>query len=181
MSHPSETECDRRLNTPAAIALGSNLGESQQILAAAIEVIDRATHTTVVARSHFYKTAAVGPPQPDYINACITVETSLPPRRLLQYLLAVEKQFGRVRKERWGPRSLDLDLLLYSNHITDTPGLTVPHPRLHERPFVLIPLTDIAPSWQHPIFRLTIEQCLAKLSAQGLDHGVEKLSTALCP
>lgn len=166
---------DRTPLTPAAIALGSNLGDSQQILLAAIEVIDQAAHTAVIARSHFYKTAAVGPPQPDYINACITAQTSLSPWQLLRYLLAVEEQFGRVRKERWGPRSLDLDLLLYSSHITDIPGLTIPHPRLHERPFVLIPLADIAPSWQHPIFHLTVEQCLAKLSAQGSDLGVDRI------
>ena len=175
MSHSSKNDRDRTLKTSAAIALGSNLGDSQQILLAAIEVIDSVANMAVGARSHFYKTAAVGPPQPDYINACITIETDLSPCQLLGELLAIEKQFGRVRKERWGPRSLDLDLLLYDSHITDTPGLTIPHPRLHERPFVLIPLTDIAPRWRHPIFHITIEECLAKLSGRGVACGVERL------
>lgn len=177
MSHLSQTDGDRTLWVPAAIALGSNLGDSRQILSAAIETIDRAAHIDVLARSHFYKTAAVGPPQPDYINACITIKTDLSPRQLLRHLLATEKQFGRVRKERWGPRSLDLDLLLYDSYITDTSGLTIPHPRLHERSFVLIPLTDIASQWQHPIFHTTIEQCLTKLSAQGSDCAVERLAS----
>ncbi|MEM8502839.1 MAG: 2-amino-4-hydroxy-6-hydroxymethyldihydropteridine diphosphokinase [Cyanobacteria bacterium P01_D01_bin.1] len=178
MSYFSKTDSDRTPKIPAAIALGSNLGDSQQTLLSAIEVIDNAMHMSVTRRSHFYKTAAVGPPQPDYINACITIETDLSPRQLLCELLAIEKQFGRVRKERWGPRSLDLDLLLYDGHITDTPGLTVPHPRLHERPFVLIPLTDIAPNWQHPIFHITVEQCLTKLSTQSAaqgTYGVERI------
>lgn len=180
MSHSSKTDsddCDRTACLPAAIALGSNLGNSQKILLEAIEAVDGAAHTSVIARSHFYQTAAVGPPQPDYINACITVETQLSSQQLLRYLLAIEKQFGRVRKERWGPRSLDLDLLLYSSHITDLPGLTIPHPRLHERRFVLVPLADIAPTWQHPIFQITIDECLAKLSKQEAEQAIEKISS----
>ena len=176
MNHSSKTDSDRPAWMPAAIALGSNIGESQKILSAAIEVIDSAAHTTVVARSHFYKTAAVGPPQPDYINACITIKTKRSPQQLLRYLLAIEQQFGRVRKERWGPGSLDLDLLLYNSHIVDIPGLPIPHPRLHERLFVLVPLTDVAPKWPHPIFQITIEECLAKLSHQELGQAIEQIS-----
>ncbi|MEL7227959.1 MAG: 2-amino-4-hydroxy-6-hydroxymethyldihydropteridine diphosphokinase, partial [Cyanobacteria bacterium J06576_12] len=128
-----------------------------------------------LARSHFYKTAPVGPPQPDYINACITVETNLSPRDLLHRLLAIESQFGRVRKERWGARSLDLDLLIYSDYIIEAPRLTIPHPRLHERPFVLIPLMDVAAHWQHPILHKSIEQIVAELSQQERIAGVERL------
>lgn len=153
----------------AAIALGGNLGDSQQILPAAMQVIDQAAGITVVARSPLYKTAPVGPPQPDYLNACVVVETGLAARSLLNQLLAIETQFGRIRQERWGARSLDLDLLLFDGQIIDLPGLTVPHPRLHERPFVLVPLADIAPDWPHPIFDKTIDQLLAQLPVDGVE------------
>ncbi|MEM6597345.1 MAG: 2-amino-4-hydroxy-6-hydroxymethyldihydropteridine diphosphokinase [Cyanobacteria bacterium P01_C01_bin.69] len=159
----------------AAIALGSNLGDSAQILTNAITVIDTVPTIQVTARSHLYKTAPVGPPQPDYINACITIETSLPPRDLLHQLLAIENQFGRVRKERWGARSLDLDLLFYCDRIITAPKLSVPHPRLHERPFVLTPLMDIAAHWQHPVLHKTVKQLFTELSDQGLMVGVERL------
>lgn len=159
----------------AAIALGSNLGHSEQILTNAITVIDQRPGVHVSARSHFYKTAPVGPPQPDYINACITVETNLSARALLQRLLSIEGQFGRIRKERWGARSLDLDLIFYGDRIIDAPKLSVPHPRLHERAFVLIPLMDIAPQWQHPVMKRTVKQLTEQLSDQNLLTGVERL------
>ncbi len=147
----------------AAIALGGNLGDSQRILAEAMQRLAGADEIEVVARSHLYQTAPVGPPQPDYLNACVLVETSLGARSLLNHLLEIENQFGRVRKERWGARSLDLDLLLYGDQIIDLPGLTVPHPCLHERAFVLVPLMDVAPQWQHPIFAKTTAQLLEAL------------------
>ncbi len=159
----------------AAIALGGNLGDSQRILSEAIAVLDQIQSIEVSARSHFYRTAPVGPPQPDYLNACILVKTGLTPVALLHQLLSVENQFGRVRQVRWGARSLDLDLLFYGDRILDILGLTVPHPRLHERPFVLVPLMDIAPNWQHPILNQTTEQLLAQLSTAG----VERLSSRL--
>ena len=154
----------------AAIALGGNLGDSVRILSEAIAVLDRLTGIEVAARSHLYRTAPVGPPQPDYLNACILINTTLSPSALLRELLATENQFGRVRQARWGARSLDLDLLFYGERILDIPGLTVPHPRLHERPFVLVPLSDIAPNWQHPILRKTTEQLLEQLSVSGVDR-----------
>ena len=153
-----------------AIALGGNLGDSQRILSEAIAVIDQAIDISVVARSHFYRTAPVGPPQPDYINACILADTSLSPLALLHQLLSIENQFGRVRQARWGARSLDLDLLFYGDRTLDILGLTIPHPRLHERPFVLVPLMDIAPDWQHPIFNQTTEQLLSQLSVAGVER-----------
>ncbi|MEO1620559.1 MAG: 2-amino-4-hydroxy-6-hydroxymethyldihydropteridine diphosphokinase [Cyanobacteria bacterium J06632_3] len=163
----------------AAIALGSNLGNargsSRQLVLDAMDVIDASMGIRVLARSHLYKTAPVGPPQPDYINACVTVETTLSPWALLQRLLAIENQFGRVRKERWGARSLDLDLLLFSNRIIHQPKLSVPHPRLHERPFVLIPLADIASQWQHPQLHKTVELLLADLAEQSPITGVDRL------
>ena len=162
--------------TSAAIALGSNLGDSRQILLDAIQAIDTSAQISVTARSHLYKTAPVGPPQPDYINACITVTTSLSAWELLSGLLSIDNQFGRVRIERWGARSLDLDLLFYGDRIIDLPQLSVPHPRLHERPFVLIPLMDIASQWQHPTLHKTVEQLHHQLVAQGLMTGVKRLT-----
>ena len=143
---------------PVAIALGSNLGDSVATVTAATDAINAIPGITVTARSPLYKTAPIGPPQPDYINACLTAQTTLPPRVLLQTLLDIEHQFGRVRQERWGARSLDLDLLLYSDRTLNLPGLTVPHPRLHHRAFVLIPLTDVASDWVHPQLCQSIEQ-----------------------
>ncbi|MGB3296496.1 MAG: 2-amino-4-hydroxy-6-hydroxymethyldihydropteridine diphosphokinase [Phormidesmis sp.] len=159
----------------AAIALGGNLGNSQRILSEAMAAIDCEAGITVIARSPFYKTAPVGPPQPDYINACVMVETVLTPRSLLHRLLAIETRFGRIRQERWGARSLDLDLLLFGDQIIDLPGLTVPHPRLHERPFVLVPLRDIAPDWSHPIFGKTIAQLLEPLPVAGVKSLAEAI------
>ncbi len=170
----------------AAIALGGNLGDSERILSEAIQVLSQSVDSSgseavirLVTRSHLYKTAPIGPPQPDYLNACILIETSLTPRALMLRLLAVENQFGRVRQERWGARSLDLDLLLFGDQIIDLPGLSVPHPRLHERAFVLVPLMDIAPQWPHPIFGKTVAQLLQDLSvAQSCSGilGIERLA-----
>jgi 2-amino-4-hydroxy-6-hydroxymethyldihydropteridine diphosphokinase len=167
----------------AAIALGGNLGDSQRILSEATQAlaqgvdpgVDEATEIVVLARSHLYKTAPIGPPQPDYLNACILIETTLTPRTLMHRLLKVEHQFGRVRHERWGARSLDLDLLLFGDQIIDLPGLTVPHPRLQERAFVLVPLMEIAPQWPHPIFGKTVAQLLEDLALSSASSGIKKL------
>ena len=161
----------------SAIALGGNLGDSPRILSEAITAIAQVPSIEVTARSHFYRTAPVGPPQPDYINACILIETSLTPMALLHQLLSIENQFGRVRQVRWGARSLDLDLLFYGDRTLDLLGLTVPHPRLHERPFVLVPLMDIASDWQHPVLNQTTEQLLAELTTTG----VKRLSLRFSP
>lgn len=134
----------------AAIALGSNLGESQQILEAALARLDATPSIQVTARSPWYRTAPVGPPQPDYLNGCALLATTLEPEALLDVLLATEAQFGRVRTTRWGARTLDLDLLLMGDRILDTPRLQLPHPRLTERAFVLVPLAAIAPDWVEP-------------------------------
>jgi 2-amino-4-hydroxy-6-hydroxymethyldihydropteridine diphosphokinase len=161
----------------AAIALGGNLGDSQRILSEATQVLaeSAAAEIVVLARSHLYKTAPIGPPQPDYLNACILIETTLTPRTLMHRLLGIENQFGRVRHERWGARSLDLDLLLFGDQIIDLPGLTVPHPRLQERAFVLVPLMEIAPQWPHPIFGKTVAQLLEDLAPSSASSGIKKL------
>ncbi|MBD2593707.1 2-amino-4-hydroxy-6-hydroxymethyldihydropteridine diphosphokinase [Nostoc spongiaeforme FACHB-130] len=141
-----------------AVALGSNLGDSQQILAAAIAQLSTVPKMQLIATSSWYRTKAVGPPQPDYINGCIIMQVDMTPQVLLETLLATEQQFGRVRQERWGPRSLDLDLLLYDQVILDIPNLQIPHPRMRERAFVLVPLAEIAPDWIEPVSGYKIKQ-----------------------
>jgi 2-amino-4-hydroxy-6-hydroxymethyldihydropteridine diphosphokinase len=133
-----------------AIGLGSNLGDSIAILAGAIDRLQIHPQIELIAVSSWYRTAPLGPPQPDYINGCATFQTSLAPLDLLNTLHAIEAEFGRVRREIWGARTLDLDLLLYDNLIIDLPTLQIPHPRMCERAFVLIPLAEIAADWIEP-------------------------------
>ncbi|MGY3230045.1 2-amino-4-hydroxy-6-hydroxymethyldihydropteridine diphosphokinase [Luteibacter sp. HA06] len=130
----------------ALIGLGGNLGAVGERLDAAITSLDALPGIAVVARSRFYRTPPWGNvEQPDFVNAAIAVDTSLPAIELLDALLATERAFGRVRDgERWGPRTLDLDLLAYGDEVIDDDRLTVPHPRIAERAFVLLPLADIA-------------------------------------
>ncbi|WP_313951695.1 2-amino-4-hydroxy-6-hydroxymethyldihydropteridine diphosphokinase [Nostoc sp. FACHB-110] len=142
----------------AALALGSNLGDSQTILATALTNLGAIPEIEIKSTSSWYKTKAVGPPQPDYINGCAILQVIMTPQLLLDTLLATEQQFGRVRQERWGPRSLDLDLLLYDKVILDTPNLQIPHPRMRERAFVLVPLAEIAPDWIDPVSGYAIKQ-----------------------
>jgi 2-amino-4-hydroxy-6-hydroxymethyldihydropteridine diphosphokinase len=125
----------------AAIGLGSNLGDRRAHLSAAVRRLEAAGE--VVAVSSLYETAPMGgPAQGPFLNAVAVVETALTPRALLDLCLAVEREAGRRRLVRWGPRSLDLDLLLYGTTVVDEPGLRVPHPRLAERRFVLEPLAE---------------------------------------
>jgi 2-amino-4-hydroxy-6-hydroxymethyldihydropteridine diphosphokinase len=120
------------------------------MLNSAIERLRSHPQISLIAVSSWYLTKPVGPPQPDYLNGCATLQTSLEPFDLLMALHAIEAEFGRVREQHWGARTLDLDLLLYESQIIDTPSLQVPHPRMAERAFVLIPLTEIAPTWIEP-------------------------------
>ena len=141
----------------AAIALGSNLGDRTAHMALARGELDRLPRTRLVAFSSLHETEPVGPgEQGRYLNAAALLETDLPPRDLLNHLLRIEQLAGRVRGEKWGPRTLDLDLLLYDDRIIDEPGLHVPHPRLHERAFVLGPLNEIGPQLRHPLLRKSI-------------------------
>ncbi|MGC9503521.1 2-amino-4-hydroxy-6-hydroxymethyldihydropteridine diphosphokinase [Baaleninema sp.] len=135
----------------AAIALGSNLGDSLAILMGSIDTLFRHPQIAEVARSPWYRTQPVGPPQPEYINGCVVVEVTLSPDALLKVLLDIESRFDRVRRERWGPRTLDLDVILYGDRILDTPDLQIPHPRFRDRAFVLVPLADVAPHWIDPV------------------------------
>ena len=148
------------------IALGSNLGDSQTILKSALETLDRTPGISVEQRSHLYSTKALtlpdSPPQPDYLNQCALLKTTLTPHELLQALLAIELQFGRVRQQQWGARTLDLDLLLLDDVVLNLPDLQIPHPRMRDRAFVLVPLAEIAADWVEPVTGVTIGQ-LAQL------------------
>ena len=132
--------------TRAYVGLGANLGDRERTLLAAVDALAAAEGVEVVAFSTLRETEPVGvDDQPHYLNGVAELETTLPPRRLLERLLEVEQRFGRVRiPGEHGPRTLDLDLLLYGESEIDEPGLTVPHPRLHERRFVLEPLAELA-------------------------------------
>jgi 2-amino-4-hydroxy-6-hydroxymethyldihydropteridine diphosphokinase len=134
------------VSVTALIGLGGNLGEVRERLDAAIDRLDAEPGLAVTARSRYYRTAPWGNvEQPDFVNAAVAVSTTLEPLALLDVLLATERAFGRVRDgERWGPRTLDLDLLAYGDRVIDDSRLSVPHPRIAERAFVLLPLADIA-------------------------------------
>ncbi|MDY6938094.1 MAG: 2-amino-4-hydroxy-6-hydroxymethyldihydropteridine diphosphokinase [Cyanobacteriota bacterium] len=152
----------------AAIALGSNLGNSRQILEMAIDRLDNTPGIRVTGCSRWYRTVPIGPPQPDYLNGAVTLEVCHTPDRLLEILLNIETDFGRTRQQHWGPRTLDLDLLLFDRLILETPSLQIPHPRMRERAFVLVPLADLAPDWVEPVSEQTIAQLLQSVDRSGI-------------
>lgn len=147
---------------PIAIALGSNLpstiGEPQDILNAAINRLRQHPDLDQLTVSSWYRTAPIGPAQPDYLNGCAIaiVTTPLTPFAFLTQLQQLEQEYGRVRGERWGARTLDLDLIFWGNHSCDTTGLTLPHPHFRDRAFVLVPLAEIAPHWRDPQTQIPI-------------------------
>lgn len=132
---------------PIAIGLGANLGEPADTLRRALAVLRLTPDIEVHAASPLYRTAPIGPPgQPDYCNAAAALRTDLPAADLLLRLQGIERAFGRERDgTRWGPRRLDIDLLIYGDAVIDQPGLNVPHPEMHKRNFVLRPLADVLP------------------------------------
>ncbi|MEB3828269.1 2-amino-4-hydroxy-6-hydroxymethyldihydropteridine diphosphokinase [Phormidium sp. CCY1219] len=164
----------RTNSTLSGIALGSNLGDSLATLEDALNTLEALPGITLKARSRWYKTAPIGPSQPDYLNGCALLDVTLSPQELLATLLAVENQFGRVREERWGPRTLDLDVILFGDLILDSPELQIPHPRMRERAFVLVPLAEIAPDWIEPVSQLTISELLQKVDASGVKLGGDR-------
>ena len=130
----------------AVIALGSNMNDPQAQVQRAFEEIGALSQTKLLAKSRLYRTEPVGyRDQPEFVNACALVETALEPRSLLVDLLDIERRHGRVREIRNGPRTLDLDIVLYGDRTVDEPDLKIPHPRAHERAFVLEPLVDVWP------------------------------------
>jgi len=129
--------------TTAYLALGSNLGDRLATLQRAVVLLAQHEGIEVIRSSRVYETDPVGPEQPDYLNAVIEISTTLDPRELLGSALEAEAQLGRVRAERWGPRTLDVDVLTYDELEIHEPDLELPHPRMHERAFVLVPLGEL--------------------------------------
>jgi 2-amino-4-hydroxy-6-hydroxymethyldihydropteridine diphosphokinase len=151
----------------AYIGIGSNLGNKLGNCRRAVEAIGADGRNRLVRCSRFYRTEPVGKKDQEwFINGVAAVETTMGPRELLEFILSVEKGMGRARKERWGPRIIDLDILFYGDRVLEEEGLEVPHPRLQERRFVLVPLEEIAPDLIHPIFHRTISQILGELKAE---------------
>lgn len=163
------------MSTPAiaAVGLGGNVGDSARVLRQAFDALQALPRTRLLARSALYRTPAWGlEDQADFINAAVALETLFDAGTLLEHLFAIERRFGRVRaadgSDRWGPRTLDLDILLYADAVLDVPGLRVPHPRLHERAFALVPLLDVLPDAVIPGFG-PAREALAALDASGVE------------
>ncbi len=153
---------------PAYIALGSNLERPSEQVLAACERIGRLPTTRIEARSRLYSTRPLGPQdQPDFVNAAVGVVTQLEPKALLDALLEIERHMGRVRREPWGPRLIDLDLLWMVGGVIQEPGFSLPHPGVSSRNFVLYPLSDIAPTLDIPGHGRVLE-LKARSAAEGI-------------
>lgn len=139
------------------IGLGSNIGNREMMLASSIEKLGNSCMVKVTKRSKFYETKPVGgPPQSDFLNAALEIDTLLQPEELLGRLQEIENDLGRKREIKWGPRTIDMDILLYEDYIINSANLKIPHPLMHIRRFVLDPLSEIAPNLKHPVFNKTI-------------------------
>jgi dihydroneopterin aldolase/2-amino-4-hydroxy-6-hydroxymethyldihydropteridine diphosphokinase len=150
----------------AYLSVGSNLGDRKQMIAAAIEKLGQNEDCRVEQVSGFYETKPYGDvPQPDFINGCVIVATILEPSELLAIMQQLEQLAGRERTVRWGPRTLDLDMLYYDDLITEEPELILPHPDLHNRKFVLEPLLELAPLHRHPVSKKTTREMLKEIEA----------------
>lgn len=154
----------------AYVALGSNLGDRRAHLDNALAALAELPGVSAVVPSDFYDTDPVGPQdQGRFLNAAARLETTRGPEDLLEQLLTLERRLGRPPREdrqHWGPREIDLDLLLHGDTVLDRPGLTLPHPRLHERWFVLRPMCDVAAEVPHPLFRQTMRELLAEVERE---------------
>jgi|UniRef100_A0A7C5EPJ0 2-amino-4-hydroxy-6-hydroxymethyldihydropteridine diphosphokinase len=148
----------------AYVGLGANLGEPEKQLTEALARLAAAEEVEVLKVSGFYRNPPLGPPgQPWFVNAVAKVRTRLSPEELLRVLKNIEQAMGRVTRERWGPREIDLDLLLYNGEVLSGPDLTVPHPEMQHRGFVLVPLAEIAPLAWHPVLKKTAAELEAML------------------
>ncbi len=145
------------------LLLGSNLGNRKEIIDKAVELL-RQKVGVIILQSKDYETAPWGvTDQPDFLNLVVSIETRLKPFEILEKTQSIENQLGRVRKEKWGARLIDIDILFYGNEIIDEPNLKIPHPLLQERDFALSPLAEIAPDFVHPVLGETISELREKL------------------
>ena len=160
---------------PVYVGLGANVGDPERTFAAAAEELSRLPDVELRRLSSFYATAAIGPTQPEFRNAVVSLVTQLSPPTLLAALLDIERAHGRVRGERWGPRVLDLDILLWGDRVVDQPGLHVPHPELQRRRFALESLAELDPEARHPVLQKTVAELLASVR----DQPVQRLDSVL--
>jgi len=157
----------------AFIGLGSNLGDREANIRQALQFLEQLPETTIVRGSSLYDTEPVGvSDQPNFLNGVVQIETHLAPRQLLWNLMLIERRLGRVRTQPWGPRVIDLDLLLYGDEVVDEDDLQVPHPLMTQRSFVMVPLVEIEPLLVHPVTNQTMLSILQRLGADPLvKHG----------
>lgn len=160
------------------VGIGGNIGDVEKNISEAIKKIALLPGTKVAKVSSLYKTKPVGfKNQPFFINGALELETNQDPQAFLNALHEIEFNLGRNRSIKWGPRTIDLDILLFGEKIFDSPNFHVPHPRMHERAFVLIPLNEIAPTAIHVVFGKSIHRLLSEINAP---HGVELWKNSLC-
>jgi len=157
------------------VGLGGNLGDPERTFVSAVAELQRLDDVSVLQCSSLYASAPLGPSQPEFRNAVIAVRTGRTPESLLALLLEIERAHGRVRGERWGPRVLDLDILLWGDRIVDVPGLRIPHPELSHRRFALEPLAELAPDARHPVLQKTVSELLEGVR----DQRVQRLEPAV--
>ena len=151
----------------AFVGLGSNLGEREAMIRLALDDLARLPQTTLVRASSLYDTEPTGDvDQPNFLNAVAQLDTELTARQLLWNLLLIEKRLGRVRTQKWGPRTIDLDLLLYGSQVVEESDLSVPHPELTRRSFVLVPLVELDPLLVHPVTGETLLDLLSRLNTR---------------
>jgi 2-amino-4-hydroxy-6-hydroxymethyldihydropteridine diphosphokinase len=160
------------------VGLGANLGDRERTLHAAVEALGRIDAVAVQRVSSLYESAPVGPPQPRFLNAVVELECGLPPKRLLGILKQIERDLGRNEGgQKWGPRAIDLDILVWEDRVVADPNLQIPHLELHKRRFALEPLCELCPELRHPLMGKTLAQLLSHLTAQD----VVRLDVSLRP